>query len=125
LGDKIGNRQVVIIDFILIALSFVWLSFSNEVWMLYVFAVAMGINYGAFAAIMSPLVADHFGLNSHGIILGLAMFALNVGGAIGSLVAGRIFDISGSYFWAFIICAILGIIGLALSILLKPTRRHD
>lgn len=37
-----------------------------------------------------------------------------------SLVTGYIFDLSNNYQMAFFICASIGIIGLALTILLKP-----
>ncbi len=123
IGDKIGNRNTMIIIFTLITISFLWIIFSGNLWMLYLFAVVFGLGYGGFASIQSPLVADYFGLKAHGSIFGVIVFASNIGGAVGPLVAGSIFDNSGSYRWAFILCGILGIISLALSILLRPARR--
>jgi MFS family permease len=124
IGDRIGNRNIMIIVFILISLDFLWLTFSSELWMLYLFAAVFGLSYGGFATVQSPLVADCFGLKAHGVLFGMISFATSSGGAVGSLVAGRIFDISGGYQWAFILCIILGTASLILSILLKDTRKQ-
>jgi MFS family permease len=120
LGDRIGNRFIVIIVFILAVLAFLWLRFARELWMLYLFAAIFGLQYGGYSAVLSPLVAEYFGLKSHGAIFGLVMFAMGLGGAVGPLTAGRIFDIIGSYDWAFILCSIINVAGLLLSIVLKP-----
>ena len=122
-GDKIGNRNIVIIVAILAILAFLWLRFAGDLWMLYLFAVVFGLYYGGYAAIQSPLVAEYFGLKDHGAIFGLVMFALGIGSSIGPLIAGRIFDVSGNYDWAFVVCGFMGISILILSILLKPVKK--
>jgi MFS family permease len=121
--DRIGSERVAIIVFVLVSVSFLWLLAADELWMLYLFAIAFGISWGGFAVAQSPILAEYFGLRAHGAIFGLAILGANIGGAAGSLVAGRIFDISDSYYWAFIICAILGILGLMLSLFLKVARK--
>jgi MFS family permease len=124
-GDRTGNRNIMIIVFILISLGFAWLIFADELWKFYLFAAIFGLSYGGFATVQSPLVADCFGLKSHGLLFGLISFASSGGGAAGSLVAGRIFDVTGDYQWAFILCVILGLASLILSILLKAIRKRD
>jgi MFS family permease len=125
LGDRIGNRRTMILVFLLTTLSFLWLLFAGKLWMLYVFAAVFGLGYGGFATTQSPMVADYFGLRAHGTILGLVGFATTSGGAIGALVAGSIFDISGSYQWAFILCVIFVIASLTLAISLKAARKDS
>lgn len=120
IGDRIGSKRVMILVFVLMSLSFVWLRLVSDLWALYLFAVIFGLGYGGFAAAQSPMVAEFFELRAHGSILGLAGFALGTGGAISSVVAGHIFDISGSYQWVFVLCAILAVMALALTILLEP-----
>lgn len=122
IADRTGSKRVMIVVSILMSASFLWLQSTSELWMLYVFAVVFGLAYGSFVSVQSPMVAEFFGLRAHGAILGPVVFAANIGGAIGSLVAGRIFDISGSYYWAFVLCAILGATSLILSILLRAVR---
>ena len=59
------------------------------------------------------------------MILGVLLFICMSVGASGPVLAGRIFDITGSYQLAFSACAGLSVIILALAILLTPTRRQD
>jgi MFS family permease len=123
LADRIGNRKTIIIVSILIIVAFVWLRFASELWTLYLFAVVFAAGYSGFSATHSPLVAEYFGLRSHGTLFGIGSLAANGGGALGAFTAGYIFDTTGSYQWAFTLCALLGIICLILAILLKPVRK--
>jgi MFS family permease len=120
LGDRVGTRKVIIIIFVLLTLSYLGFRLSGELWMLYLCGAFFGLGFGGFGAVQSPLTAEFFGLRAHGAIFSLFMFAQNIGGAAGPLVAGSIFDISGNYQWAFVLCLILSVAGLILSMLLKP-----
>lgn len=122
IGDRIGNRQTMHISFILMLLMMIWLTFTREVWGFYLFAVVFGIGYGGFAAQQSPLVARLFGLTSLGLIFGVVITGFTLGAAIGPLISGYIFDVSGNYQTAFLICIALLVIGIFLNVILKPTR---
>ncbi|MFC1903622.1 MFS transporter, partial [Chloroflexota bacterium] len=123
-ADKIGSKLTLIISFILLLGALVWLLFARELWMLYLFAVIFGFSYGTQSAMTSPMVAEHFGLGSHGVVLGAIMLGVMGGVAVGPVLAGHIFDITDSYNLAFLIYAIAGIIGLILISLLKSTRKE-
>ena len=85
-------------------------------------AAAFGFAYGRHVHLGSPIVAELSGLSSHGVILWAVVFSGTIGGAIGSVLAGPIFDISGGYQVSFLICVILSAIGIMLTILLRPTK---
>ena len=119
-GDRIGNKWCLIISFILLAVSLLWVMAAKEVWMLYLFAVIFGFGYGGLAALMSLVPAELFGLRSLGTIVGTVMCSFTIGGAIGPVLAGSIFDMTGSYNSAFLTCAAVGVMGIILSALLRP-----
>ena len=121
--DKIGNKKSMIICFILLIASFFWLLVAGETWMLYLFAMVYGIAHGGFFTAISPIVAELFGIGSHGVLFGIVAFSLTVGGAIGTVLAGHIFDIARSYHLVFLILAGIGIAGLFLTVFLKPVIR--
>jgi MFS family permease len=123
IADKSGSRRVMIIAFVLMSVSFVVLLFARELPALYLAAAIFAGAYGGFITAQSPIVAEFFGLRAHGEVFGMAVFAFLIGGATGSLASGRIFDVSGSYYWAFVVCASLGVAGLALSLSLKSRRK--
>jgi len=90
---------------------------------LYLFAAVFGFAHGGCGASESPLVAALFGLSSHGLIFGVVGLGFTFGAAISPLVAGYIFDVTGSYQLAFMVCAIIGVIGIILTTLLTHTRK--
>jgi MFS family permease len=120
-ADKIGCKWAYAIDLALTALALLWLAFAGEVWMLYLFGVVFGFSYGGGGALFSPAVAEYFGLRSHGVIMGAAGLFGAIGNALGPFLAGLIFDKSGSYQLAFLICAAVGAIGVIAALLLRPT----
>ncbi len=120
-GDKIGYKSAMIVCFVILGAALFWLQLVNELWMLYLFAIMYGFAHGGFFTLLSPLIAEFFGLISHGVILGIVIFSGTVGGAIGPLLTGRIFDVVGSYQQAFLILAIISVMALVILLLLRPT----
>ncbi len=118
--DRIGNKKSLIMCFILLILSFLWLQVAEEMWMLYLFAVIYGVAHGAFFTVISPIVARLFGISSHGVLFGIVAFSGTVGGAVGPVLAGHIFDVTLSYQLVFLILTGVSIACLLLSLFLKP-----
>lgn len=122
-ADRIGNRQVFIIGFILMSAALFWLVPAREIWMLYLFAIISGLAFGGLGTAESPLVARLFGLSSHGLIYGVVHLGFTAGAAVGPFVTGYIFDLTGGYQTAFLVCAAFNIVGLILTVILRPTKR--
>lgn len=119
-ADRVGRRLTIGIGTALSLVAFVWLPFAQETWMLYAFAGAFGIGGWSVGAVLSPMIAEYFGMKSHGVILGAVTFAGTVGGAVGPLLAGGIFDIMKTYDVAFFIGAALSGVALVLLLFLRP-----
>jgi MFS family permease len=123
--DRFGNKKAMIICFFILIACFLWLQVANEMWMLYLFAAAYGITHGGFFTVISPIVAEIFGIGSHGILFGVVVFSGSVGAAIGPFVAGNIFDITSSYQLVFSVLAGISISGLILTFFLKPIKEKS
>ena len=121
-ADRIGNRNAFIISFFLISAAFFWLAPAQGEWQIYLFAIVYGFAFGGCEAQWSPMAATLFGLNSLGLILGTITTGFSAGSALGPIMAGYLFDIGGSYQTAFLVCAVAGVIGLTLTIFLKPIK---
>lgn len=117
--DRIGNRLSMIICLILLILALLWLQLAGELWMLYLFAIVYGFSHGGLYTVISPIVAEYFGIRSHGVIFGIVVFSSMVGGAIGPVIAGNIFDTTGSYGLAFWICTSVSALALVIILTLK------
>ena len=122
-ADKIGNKQTFIISFTLMAVSFVCLMVARTIWPFYTFAAIFGLSYGGMQVLFSPVVAELFGLSSHGVILACTALIGGFGAALGPFVSGYIFDLTKSYAWAFFICLLMTFAGVQLASLLKPIRK--
>ena len=119
-ADRAGNRLALIISFALMAAGLLWLQVAKEVWMLYVFAGIFGFTFGGLMTLFSPMTAQLFGLRSLGTIFGVAFFSGTIGGAVGPIVGGYIFDVTSSYQLVFLIYAAVSIIGIILTSFLRP-----
>ena len=120
-ADRIGNKLGMVIGFVALVIAFLLPRVAEGLWMLNLSAAIFGFAYGGLLALQAPIVAELFGLKAHGMLLGTVAFALMIGGAIGAFLGGRIFDVTGSYYLAFVICAAVSVIGLILTSLLRPT----
>lgn len=124
-GDRIGSKMALFICLLFLLTGLLWLQLAKTLWMFYVFAAFYGFAHGGFFAVGSPLVAGLFGTRSHGLIFGIAIFSSMIGGAIGPILAGHIFDMTKSYQIVFFVLAALSILGLILTASLKPIRKED
>jgi MFS family permease len=118
--DRVGSRRVMIFCLFLLIAGLLWLQLAKELWMIYLFAVIYGIAHGGFFTTLSPLVAEFFGIKSHGALFGITMFCGTFGGALGPFLAGYIFDVTGGYGLAIWICILMSALGFVLISLLKP-----
>ncbi|MFC1822783.1 MFS transporter [Thermodesulfobacteriota bacterium] len=123
--DGIGTKRVVMIGLILMSIALFLVAPVKELWLLSAFAVVFGFAYGGSVASHSPLVADLFGLSSHGLILGVAGLGVTIGGAIGPLLTGYLFDLQGSYRLAFIIGGAICLLGSVLSKFLPAAKKVE
>jgi MFS family permease len=125
IGDRLGNRQVFIIGFTLITATMFWLVLAEELWTLYLLALFFGFAEGGVGACEVPLTASIFGLRSLGLIAGFFAFAITIGAAVGPLVTGHLFDVTSSYEVAFLVSAAFGVVGLILTVILRPIKKLD
>jgi len=121
--DRIGTRTGIIIGFVLVCVTLVWLVIVRDLWMLYLFAIIFAFGYATMIALMSPIIAELFGIRSVGILLGIVNFAATIGCAVGPVLAGWLFDISGSYQLAFFTCIAVSFIGLIITLFIRPIHR--
>ncbi len=123
ISDIIGNNRSLFICLIILLVALVWLQSAKELWAFYLFAVLYGFAHGGVFTLISPIVAELFGIRSQGTILGTAVFTTAIGGFVGPVLAGSIFDVTGSYDLAIIILIVAGVIGVALALFLRPVRK--
>ena len=119
--DYFGARLSLIMCFSTLFLSLIILQIPFQLWLLFLFALIYGAAHGGFFAVASPSVADLFGIRAHGTIFGLIIFFGTLGGTIGPVIAGAMFDHTKSYEIAFLLLSGVAVFGLILTSRLPNT----
>jgi len=118
-GDIVGNRRTLMLGFILMSGALIGLVPAKIGWMLFLIAGLFGFAYGGIAVSHSPLVAELFGLRSHGLIFGVFAISVGWGGAMGPFLTGYLFDVTKSYQIAFLLCGVISLTGILFAALLR------
>jgi len=120
--DRIGGRNAYILSLMLLVAALLLLLTVRTHWALFVVVTVYGFAHGGLFTVVSPTVAEFFGTRAHGAIFGGIVFFGTIGAAVGPVMAGRVFDVTGSYDLAFGTLAAMsaGALGLALTL---PGRR--
>ncbi|MGE0823931.1 MAG: MFS transporter [Candidatus Binatia bacterium] len=76
------------------------------------FVALFGLGYGGMIVLWPLTVGHDFGRQAFGAIAGvLGTIGLSFGGASGPIIAGAIYDTTGSYYWAFLGCIVILLVG--------------
>lgn len=122
--DRYGKRIPLALYYFLRGLSLFFLLSVGNVTELNLFAILFGLNYISTVPPTSTLTADLFGRQSVGMLFGWIFFSHQIGAALASYVGGAVYDLTGTYDWAFISAGILGVLasGMVLAIREQPLR---
>jgi MFS family permease len=119
LSDRIGRKKPLIISLLVMGLMMLWLMRAREPWEFYVFTIIIGFSWGG-SGLFSAIIADSFGLKFLGSIYGMLDASWGIGAGISPLLAGYIFDTTGSYQLSIIMGAVVIFITAGLALLLRP-----
>jgi MFS family permease len=111
LADRISARLALAVDFVVIAMTFTMIFSASHIAVLAVFIVVFGTAAAAPLVLLPLLTVESLGRKRYGILGGLTGLAGTLGATIGPVVAGRIFDLTRSYFGAFELFILLDVIG--------------
>ncbi len=124
--DRLAAKYVCAIGLGLQAIGILMLltmSASSSPVELWFYALLFGFSLGSWLPTMSILTSTSFGLRSYGTIFGILSFFQCIGVATGPLIAGRIFDITGSYHTAFIVFLLLYAVSIPAVLLVRQIKR--
>jgi OFA family oxalate/formate antiporter-like MFS transporter len=97
LADRMGRRSALIATFVGMALTLIAWVLSTSLWPLVAFALAYGVVYGGWVAVLPAVVMDTFGGRNVSGIIGMLYTSVAFGTLIGPSAAGFAYDASHSY----------------------------
>ena len=125
ISDRIGDpKYSAALGYLFMAAGMAILLQTRTVEMLFLYAVVFGFGYGCLGPLLPIIAADRFGRQNMGAIFGfLTFFVVGIGGALGPLVGGLVYDGTGSYRYAWGLNLVLLVIMAAGIATLKQNRR--
>lgn len=121
-SDSAGRKTTASLSALAAAGVMIGLTWSEALWMLYLFGFVWGFSFGGFDTSVAALIGDVFGLRSIGIIMGALCIPWGIGAAVGSTLGGLTFDLTQSYFIAFLAAAV---VMLTLALLIAFVAQKD
>jgi MFS family permease len=110
LGDVFDKRYVMAVAIGLISLGLLAFSYMHVRWAIVPFLLLFPIGHGGSMVVRGSILREYFGRGSFGKMIGVIMGSAAVGGIIGPILAGWVFDAVGSYqpIWL-VLCALTGL----------------
>jgi len=119
-SDKLGRTRAMLVMFLLQGAMMLYLVNMGSTKMLLTVAAAwVGFNFGGNFALFPSATADYFGTKNVGVNYGFVFTSYGVAGIVGPILGGRVFDLTGSYLWAFIPAGVACLLAAGLSLALK------
>jgi MFS family permease len=112
LSDRLRDpKYACFLGILFLLIGMILLFYAHSVSSLYLYAIIYGFGYGSLAPILPIIAADRFGRHFLGSIYGLLTFFIGVGGSIGPILGGIIYDKLGSYqyLWGINVAVLAGI----------------
>jgi predicted MFS family arabinose efflux permease len=114
LADRMGRRLSLLVMVVGMALAMAIWAASTQFLALAAFALAFGVFYGGWVAVLPAIVMDQFGGRNVSGIIGVLYTSVAFGTLIGPSAAGFAFDLSHSYTLPVIAGACANIIAAAI-----------
>jgi OFA family oxalate/formate antiporter-like MFS transporter len=130
-SDKIGRRATMVTCFVLQTVLILLLSQTTggsllaNAAVLGVVSSLIGANYGANLALFPSVAKDYYGLKNFGVNYGLFFTAWGFGGFLLALLAGKVYDETGSFDFAYYCSAALLAVAAAATLVVRPPRRVE
>jgi MFS family permease len=125
LADRMHDAKYAsVLGFVLMIGGMLLLLKAGSAKMLMVYALLFGFGYGSISTMMPFLLADRFGRHLLGAAYGMLTFlCAGIGGGIGPVITGYVYDLTGSYTSAWLLNLAALVIAAVLILALRPRGR--
>ncbi len=121
-ADRMGIIALYKACTLALGLSYgVWIVTGAYPWLV-VFALVIGAAYGGMVALAPAVIAELFGVQRMGAVLGTLYTSSSISALVGPPLAGLVIDRSGSYVWAAVFAGLASVIGY---LVIVPLRRAE
>lgn len=130
-SDRIGRKMTFLACFVFQAILIFVLSQTQEgsflagTLVLSLISALIGASYGANLSLFPSVTKDYYGLRNFGVNYGLVFTAWGVGGFTLALLAGKVYDQTGSFEFAYYCSSALLLVAASITLLVRPPRSEE
>jgi MFS family permease len=124
-GDRIDPRYLWAIAVGIFGVGMLVLLDATTTFRLHLFAVCIGLGFGGGLVCMMTVMSNYFGSKAYASVIGITLAVQTTVGAVGSFVAGDLYERLGSYTAAFIGTSVLCFAGTLLLVVIRPPMRPE
>ena len=125
ISDKIGGLPTLCISSVLQALALCLYLFVDSLIGLYAISVFFGVAFAGIVPSYAVILRQHFPVSEIGQRVGVIFLFGALGMALGGWLGGAIYDLTGSYFEAFLVGIAANVVNLFLVLPLLRTERRQ
>ena len=120
ISHKLGARlSVALMTLLQAGMMFFLLGMGSKAATLGFAGCWIGFNFGGNFALFPLLTAEMFGTKNLGANYGAVFTSYGVGGILGPVMAGQVWDSMGTFKWAFIVAGIACIVAMVLALIVR------
>lgn len=129
MADRIGARRTLYRAMLIVPIGLIGFTAAGSPQLapfaLALFIVCWGLPAGCITPLLPLLLAETLGLRRLGTLSGIVRSGASIATAFGPLLAGWIFDVTGSYVPAFYLFAAAMVVAAGAIALVRPSKGHD
>ncbi|MEW6185581.1 MAG: MFS transporter [Thermodesulfobacteriota bacterium] len=122
LGDRMEKRYLFVICYAMVSVGTLVLMIARTMPMTYLFIALFGIGFGGTIPLDPAIRAEYFGRAAFAKIQGIMSPLIMASSAVGPVLAGYLFDVSGSYRSSFLITALIAFAAVGCAFFLPKVR---
>jgi len=128
LSDRVDREIVYVLGMAFVVASVVVLrlvALAPSPWAVYGYAILIGLGYSVTASLIPAILSDRFRGSHFGAIFGIGQVGSAIGSALGAWLAGRLFDLTGSYGIALVVASVTATAAAVLVWIERANRRRS
>ena len=124
MSDKIGRINMLFVIFGLQIANILGFLVYNNFPTLIIGIIGIGFCFGALLSVFPALTAEQYGLKNYGANYGIMYLAWGLSGVVAPVAADIIYDATGSFNIAYIICAVMMVCMVGINFMFRANVRR-
>ena len=97
LSDIFEKRRVMVMTYSCMCIGMIAFSNAHHTWLIIPFLLFFSPGFGGSMILRGAVLREYFGVGSFGKLLGITMGTASLGGMLGPLIVGHLYDVTGEY----------------------------